>query len=186
MRDGEILSLQSRAEWRAWLDRNHDRGDGVWLVVWGAISYEDAVLEALAHGWIDGGSRTVDETHSALWLTVRKPRSGWSSLNRERVARLEREGLMTEAGRRAVDHAKASGTWSVFEDAERMLVPDDLAAALDAVPGARAHWESFPPSAKKNLLGWISLAKRPGTRERRVRETAESAGVGERAYPPAR
>ena len=89
---------------------------------------------------------------------------------------------MGPAGQEAIDIAKENGTWSLLDDVENLVVPDDLAAAFDLHPGARDTWEAFPRSAKRSILEWIVTAKRPETRGARIAETAEKAGRGERAH----
>ena len=126
-------------------------------------------------------SRTVDDRRSRLLMTPRKPRSGWSRPNKERIARLEAAGLMSAAGHAAVEAARANGSWTALDAVEALEEPGDLAAALDADPDARRHWDAFPRSAKRGILEWIANAKRPATRAKRVSETARLAGRGERA-----
>ncbi|WP_407344069.1 YdeI/OmpD-associated family protein [Pengzhenrongella phosphoraccumulans] len=173
--------------WRSWLADNHTRDVGVWVVSWKQhtgrprVSYEDAVTEALAFGWVDSKAVTLDDDRSMLWYSPRRPKSAWSRPNKQRVERLLAEGRMTPAGQRMVDLARASGTWSLLDDVEDLIVPDDLAAAFAARPGAAAHWDAFPRSVRRGILEWIVQAKRPETRANRVRETAERAAKGERA-----
>ena len=88
---------------------------------------------------------------------------------------------MGPAGRRAIEVAKANGAWTLLDDVEDLVVPGDLAAALGALPDAAAHWEAFPPSARRAILGWIVQARTAPTRARRVAEAAEKAAVGKRA-----
>ena len=182
------VEVTSRAEWREWLAANHADSPGIWLVTYKKaagperyVAYEEIVLEALAFGWIDGQARAVDAERSSQLLTPRKPRSGWSRPNKRRVEQLEAEGLMTDAGRRAIEVAKENGSWSALDDVENLIEPDELRAALDASPDARRHWEAFPPSAKKAILAWISTAKRPETRERRISEAVRLAAKNIRA-----
>lgn len=113
-----------------------------------------------------------------LWYSPRRKGSVWARSNRERVARLEAEGRMTEAGRAAVEAAKADGSWTILVPVEELVVPDDLAAAFDARAGAWEHWESFTPSARRPYLFWIVTARRDSTRARRVAETAERVANG--------
>lgn len=114
---GDELLVADRAGWRAWLEEHHDTVPAVWLVLTKkggavtALTYEEAVLEALCFGWIDGQARSRDAGSSFIRFTPRGPRSKWSQSNVERVARLEAEGLMTDAGRAAVDAARADGRW---------------------------------------------------------------------------
>lgn len=93
---------------------------------------------------------------------------------------------MTDAGRAVVEAAKADGSWTRHDDAEALVVPDDLAAALAARPGARERFDAFTPGVRRSVLGWIVEAKRPETRARRVAETAELAEQGVPAHQPRR
>lgn len=184
--DAELVHADTREAWRAWLAEHHTDSTGAWLVMWRAhtgkrrLAYEDAVLEALAVGWIDGQAKTIDDERGALWFAPRRPSSPWARSNRERVERLEAAGLMQPAGRAAVEAAKANGMWNMLDDAERLIEPPELAALLDADPVARTNWSAFPPSARQMALGWIALAKRPETRARRIAETARQAAANVR------
>jgi uncharacterized protein YdeI (YjbR/CyaY-like superfamily) len=122
----------------------------------------------------------LDDERTMLWLSPRRPASGWSRPNKERIAGLEAAGRMAPAGARVVAEARASGAWSLLDEVEALIVPDDLATAFDRHPGARAHWDAFPRSTRRAMLEWISQAKRAETRQRRVAETAERSGRGER------
>ena len=88
---------------------------------------------------------------------------------------------MTDCGRAVIERAKADGSWSLLDEVEDLIVPDDLAAAFDERPGSRAHFDAFPRSARRALLEWIVQAKRPETRQRRIAETALRAENNERA-----
>jgi len=182
----ERLHLETIEEWRAWLESNHSRPNGVWLVSWKprsgkpAIPYEEAITEALRFGWIDSTYRSVDDERGMLWWSPRRKGSVWARTNKARIAGLEAEGRMTEAGRAVVDAAKADGSWTILEPVEDLIVPDDLAAALDARPGARERWDAFPPTARRAYLFWIVTAKREATRARRVAESADLVRQGKR------
>ena len=139
------------------------------------------VEEALAHGWVDSQARRLDERRSKLLLTPRKPTSGWSRANKQRIERLTRAGLMTPAGLAAVEGAKANGAWSALDAVEELREPEDLRRALDGDADARRHWDGFPRSVKRGILEWIGAAKRAETRERRVAEIARLAAQGVRA-----
>jgi uncharacterized protein YdeI (YjbR/CyaY-like superfamily) len=185
--DREQVHPETVEQWRAWLADNHDRPNGVWLVSWKRhigkpkVEYEDAVVEALCYGWVDSTAGTLDADRSLLWFSPRRPRSAWSRPNKERVARLEAEGRMMPAGARQVELAKANGNWSLLDDVENLVVPDDLAQAFAAHPGAAEHWDAFPPSVRRAILQWIVQARRPATRAARILRTAEQAAVNERA-----
>ncbi|MFN8620943.1 MAG: YdeI/OmpD-associated family protein [Chloroflexota bacterium] len=188
----ERILFETRAEWRAWLAANEDRTQGIWLVTWKrgtgrpSLSYDDLVEEALCAGWIDSTAGRVDETRSMLWVSPRRKGSAWSRPNKERVARLEAAGLLREPGIRAIERSKADGTWSRLDQVEEGVIPDDLEAAFDAVPGSREAFTGFSRSVRRMFLEWIAQARRPETRAARVRETAERAARGEKVPGPAR
>jgi uncharacterized protein YdeI (YjbR/CyaY-like superfamily) len=123
----------------------------------------------------------VDDERGKLYFAPRKPRSVWAASNKARVERLIAQGRMTPAGLAAIEQAKANGSWSVLDSADRLEVPDDLAAALEARPPAAVNFAALPPSARKMLLGWIAVAQRPETRVVRIAKVAEAAARNERA-----
>ena len=133
----ETRHAESRAAWRAWLVEHHGTERGVWLCSWKAATgrptcaYADAVEEALCFGWIDSTVNTLDDERGLQLMTPRKPKSSWTRLNRQRVAELEAAGLMTDAGRRVVEAAQASGWWTLYDTVEDLIEPPGLAAALD-------------------------------------------------------
>jgi uncharacterized protein YdeI (YjbR/CyaY-like superfamily) len=181
------VMVETRAQWRAWLQRHHGRAEGVWLVTWKkaahrpAPGYDAAVEEALCFGWVDSRPRALDEGRTMLWFAPRKPGSAWARPNKLRVERLIAAGLMTPAGLAKIEAAKLDGSWSRLDEVEDGIVPDDLAAALAAWPEARAHWDAFPRSARRGILEWIVQAKTAPTRDKRVQETARLAQENIRA-----
>lgn len=185
--DYEQVLVSSRAEWREWLEANADTSPGIWLVMPRrgnedpAPTYDEVVEEALCFGWIDSTVRTRDERVALQLLTPRKPSSTWSASNKERLSRLIPAGLMTERGLRVVDAAKANGSWEILDSVERLEVPDDLAAALDADPAARAYFDGMPPGVRKQNLYFVISARRPGTRAARIAKIVTAAREGRRA-----
>lgn len=183
----DAIQPRTRAAWRAWLAEHHAGSTGVWLVTAKKatgeprVEYEDAVEEALCFGWIDSVARTLDDTRSMLRFSPRKPGSGWSRPNKQRIERLAVAGLMTPAGQARIDAAKADGSWTKLDAVENLEVPEDLAEACAAYPHARAHFDAFPRSARRGILEWIAQAKRPETRAKRVAETARLAESNYRA-----
>lgn len=177
----------SRGEWRKWLQANHQRATGVWLVSYKKATgkprfeYDEAVEEALCFGWVDSKPNKLDEERTLLWFAPRKPGTGWSRPNKLRIERMTQAGLMAEAGLRKVQQAKRDGSWTKLDAVENLLIPDDLAQALSALPSAARNFDAFPRSAKRGILEWIANAKAPDTRARRVEETARLAGKNERA-----
>lgn len=184
--DHARIEIASRAELRQWLAANHGQAASIWLVTWKKgdprhLPYNDLVEEALCFGWVDSLPRKLDASRSMILLSPRRPGSAWSKPNKDRVARLIRDGLMTSAGLAKIEAAKRSGAWTKLDAVEALTVPDDLAAALRASPLAADHWERFPRSVKRGILEWIEQAKRPETRAKRIAETATRAAQGERA-----
>jgi uncharacterized protein YdeI (YjbR/CyaY-like superfamily) len=185
--DYPIYHAESRAQWRAWLDAHHDVERGVWLCSWRSAvdrprcPYPDAVEEAICFGWIDSTVTILDDERNLQMFTRRKARSTWTRLNRERAARMEDAGLMTDAGRAAIEVAKGNGWWTILDPVEDLLEPDELAAALDADPEARRHWDDFPASARKAMLWWVVSAMKAETRDKRISAIVTSAARGERA-----
>lgn len=177
----------SRAEWRQWLTDNHASAPGVWLVYCKkasglpSVTYLEAVEEALCFGWIDSHPRKLDADRSQLLFTPRKPKSGWSKVNKERLLRLESANRLMPAGLLAIARAKQNGAWESLDAAEAGLVPDDLAAALAVDETAARHFAAFSPSARKGILTWVLAAKQPATRARRVAEAVRMAALGKRA-----
>ncbi|WP_424937038.1 MULTISPECIES: YdeI/OmpD-associated family protein [Bacteria] len=183
--DGERIAAADAAAWRAWLEDNHAATSGVWLLsVRGnastGVGYEDAVRQALCFGWIDGPVRTFDDRTVGQWFSPRRPGSGWAATNKARVAELEAAGLLAPAGVRAIEAAKANGTWTVLDGPEAGIEPADLTEALDADPAARAAWDTFPPSARKLGLTNIAMARRPETRAKRIATIVANAAEGRR------
>jgi uncharacterized protein YdeI (YjbR/CyaY-like superfamily) len=188
--DAPWVHAETVQEWRDWLLANHATESGAWLVSWKtptgrpSVKYELAVEEALCVGWIDSTGRTIDDERRAQWFTRRKAGSGWARTNKERILRLEADGRMTDAGRALIDAAKADGSWTLLDDVENLVVPDDLGAAFDRYPGSRGQFDAFPPSARRAILEWLVHAKRETTRAARLEEIARLASDGVRAYPP--
>ncbi|WP_270933940.1 YdeI/OmpD-associated family protein [Falsiroseomonas oryzae] len=184
----ERVEPESRAAWRAWLAANHARPAPVWLVIakdgTRDLDAVGACEEALCFGWIDSLPRKLDATRWMLLVSPRKPGSPWSRVNKARIERLRAAGLMAPPGEARIAAAKADGSWDSYEVAESLAEPPDLAAALDAVPGAAAAWGGFAPSARKGILWWVAAARTPATRARRVAETARLAALGLRANFP--
>jgi len=178
----ETIAPPTRAAWRAWLAEHHADSPGVWLIIHKknnpqtGVTYEEAVEEALCFGWIDSKTAALDATRFKQVFTPRKPRGPWAKSNKERVARLIEQRLMTPAGLAAIELARANGAWTAADASDDLAVPDDLAAALAAHSAAAQHWRGFSASVRKGILYWIASAKRAETRVRRIARTVELAG----------
>ena len=189
MDDAEHVEPADAAEWSDWLARNHAVARGVWLVTPRSrtrsqtVDYETAITEALRFGWVDSTTRTLDSERGMMWFSPRRPTSGWAGTNKRRIEQLRAEGRLEAAGEAAVAAAMENGSWTLLDDVERLVVPDDLDAALAAQPGARPHWDGCSASARKAALTWLVQAKRADTRERRVVLIASRAAEGQ-LLPP--
>jgi len=182
--------VRTADDWRAWLARHCRTAAEAWLVLQHQDSsapnlrYHEAVEQALCFGWIDGLHRKLDADSSLLRFTPRTARSRWSRVNRQRAAKMIEFGLMTSHGQAAIDQAKAAGTWQVLPDEQRWAIPGDLQEQLDGNHAARTNFENFPPSSRRLILEWITTAKRPGTRRRRIQQTVSLAALNVRANHP--
>jgi uncharacterized protein YdeI (YjbR/CyaY-like superfamily) len=192
--DGSELIVRDAAAWRAWLAEHHAEPDGVWLVLAKkgtveptSLGYDDALEEALCHGWIDGQVRRRDETTYKQRFTPRRKRSPWSKRNVGIAGRLDAEGRMHPAGRAEIERAKADGRWeAAYSGAATIEVPDDLAAALAAEPKAKQLFERLTSQNRYAVLYRVTTAKRAQTRERRIREFVAMLARGETPYPQKR
>ncbi len=177
----ERYYAEDRASWRAWLERNHATEPGVWLVYYkqasgkSRVPYDEAVEEALCYGWIDSRPNKLDDERYMQLFSPRKPKSPWSKLNKERVERLVRQGLMTAAGLAVVDAARRDGSWDAYDAIEALEIPLDLADALAAGVAARRNFEAFGNSAKKQILWWIASVRREETRRKRIARIVAAA-----------
>lgn len=181
------VEIKSLAELRAWLQRHHAQRESVWLVTFKKaprapyVAYADIVDELLCFGWIDSLPRALDENRTMVRISPRNPKSAWSKINKDKAARLTKSGRMQPPGQAAIAAAKAKGVWAKLDAVETLTPPDDLARALNASPPAAEHFAAFPPSIRRGILEWITQAKRPETRARRIAETARLAARNERA-----
>jgi uncharacterized protein YdeI (YjbR/CyaY-like superfamily) len=184
---GERVEPATLEEWRAWLAANHDTSKGVWVVLrkpsaaGPGIRYAESVEQALCFGWVDSKAKGLDAERTMQYFSPRRARSGWARPNKQRIERLLAAGLMAPAGLAVIEAAKADGSWTLLDDVEELIVPDDLAAAFAERPGSREHWDAFPRSPRRMMLVWLVEARRPDTRAKRVAEIADRAAEGVRA-----
>ena len=176
--DSELLEIhpKTRAGWRSWLEKNHAKCDGVWLIYYRAstgnrqLSWEEAVREALCFGWIDSKVKSIDDERYKQIFTPRKPHSVWSKINKHHIAELIEAELMADTRLRAVDIAKKNGAWSMLEPVDALIVPADLEASLRGSKRAREAYEALSDSAKRAVLYPLYSAKREETRAKRLTE----------------
>jgi uncharacterized protein YdeI (YjbR/CyaY-like superfamily) len=170
--------MTDRDEWRAWLAEHHAAEKELWLVFYKkhtgkpGVSYEGAVEEALCFGWIDGIGKSIDAEKYTLRFSPRKRNSVWSASNKKRVAKMIKQGRMTEVGLAKVNEAKKNGQWRKATQREDPTnIPADLVKALRANKQAQQNFERLAPSHKKQFIWWIMDAKTDATRQRRIQKT---------------
>jgi uncharacterized protein YdeI (YjbR/CyaY-like superfamily) len=193
---GELseLTVANAAGWRKWLRTHHATSAGIWLVLAKkgvtqptSLTYDEALDEALCHGWIDGQGRRRDETTYYQRFTRRRARSPWSKRNVGFIERLEREGRMHPAGLAEVERAKADGRWeAAYAGQADSEVPADLAAALTAEPSAQAMFDILTKQNRFAILYRIAGAKRRETRARRIGQFVAMLAAGKTIYPQKR
>jgi uncharacterized protein YdeI (YjbR/CyaY-like superfamily) len=180
----ETFCPKNRQEWREWLQDNHNVKRCIWLIYYKkksaipTLTYSDAVDEALCFGWIDSKVKPIDEHTFMQFFCRRKEKSVWSKVNKEKVERLTNEGLMTPSGFEIIEKAKQNGYWNMLDDAEALVIPDDLNKQLEIFPNAKAFFSGLSRSNKRNILQWLVLAKKQETREKRIAEIVELAENG--------
>lgn len=177
---------KDKKEWRTWLMKNHKTSQAVYLIMYKkqtgkpSLNWSDAVDEALCFGWIDSTSRPIDDEKYKQYFTKRKPQSTWSKINKIKVEQLIKDGMMAEAGLASIELAKQNGSWSVLDEVEELIIPQDLEVAFRKYKDSKKYFEGISKSIRKAMLQWIILAKRPETRQKRIDEIAELAGKGMR------
>ena len=170
-------------EWRDWLQENHGTKEGIWMICFNkksgkqGVSWSEAVDQALCFGWIDSIKRSVDEHSSIQFFGKRKAKSTWSKINKQKVEQLIAGGLMATAGFHTIETAKKNGSWMILDEVEALHIPEDLKAALLEFSDATSFFNALSKSSKKALLQWIVLAKKPETRDRRIKEIAAAAAL---------
>lgn len=173
---------KSQHEWRQWLQENHDQKQSVWVVYYKkktglpSLNHSEAVDQALCFGWIDSTCLSAVDGKYIQFFCRRKPRSVWSKINKTKIENLLEKGLMAPAGLKCIEIAKQNGYWPMLDEVEELTVPEDLAVAFMTRPGAEDYFMSLSKSAKKGILQWLVLARRPETRQKRINEIADLAG----------
>jgi uncharacterized protein YdeI (YjbR/CyaY-like superfamily) len=173
------LDVRTRDGWRRWLEQHHASSAGVWLVRHkqhtgvASMPYEDVVREALCFGWIDSLVRRLDDERFAIKVTPRKPTSKWSDSNRKRWRELKAAGLLAAAGIAAAPTGKRYAPHPAIPE-----LPAYIAAAFKTDPIAWQNFRSLARTHRRDFIVWIHTAKRPETRERRIREAIDLLAAG--------
>jgi uncharacterized protein YdeI (YjbR/CyaY-like superfamily) len=185
-----ILLFASAGEMEGWLEESHAGAEGIWLKIAKkgsgveSVTYAEALELALCFGWIDGQRKGLDESHFLQRFTPRRSRSRWSRINRDKAEALIAAGRMRPAGLVAVEAAKGDGRWqSAYEPPSKIEVPADLQRELDRDEAAAAFFASLNSVNRYAILYRLNDAKRPETRERRLRKFVEMLKRREKLYP---
>ena len=174
-----VLDVRTRAKWRAWLGEHYTSSRGVWVVFHKAhtgvksMPYEDFVREALCFGWIDSLVKRLDDDRFAIKVTPRKATSRWSDINRRRWTELKTAGLLTAVGLAAAPTENRYAPKPSIPE-----LPSYIGKAIKSNPEAWSFFQKLPGRERRNFVVWIHIAKRPETRERRIRESIALLAAG--------
>jgi uncharacterized protein YdeI (YjbR/CyaY-like superfamily) len=185
-----LLTFADAAAFESWLTAQPDQAVGAWLrfAKKGApeqtLSKSDAIDCALIHGWVDGQLGPIDAYYFKTRFTPRRPNSAWSQVNRERVERLLIAGRMRPKGQDQIDRAKADGRWAAAYAPQSQAAPDDdLKAALDAEPLARALFDALDSANRYSVLYRVHQAKTPEKRAAKIAEMVAKLARRETCHP---
>jgi len=184
----EKFYAKNRLEWHQWLKEHYNSSLGVWLIYYKKntgkprVEYEEVVEEALKYGWIDSKTKFIDEERYMQVFTPRKPGSVWSKSNKGRIKKLIKNGQMKPAGLEKINTAKKDGSWTILNDIEDLIIPEDLKNTLKQNTVAYKNFEAFTDSTKKQVLYWITSAKMKDTRLRRIKKTVELAAKNKKPF----
>lgn len=185
MNEAKEFYATNRQAWRDWLETNHESESAVWLIFdigsSRTLKWEDIVQEALCFGWIDSRQAKISETQNKIYVSKRKPTSGWSKINKDHIIALERQSLMTPAGKAAIELAKQNGMWDKFAMSDNLELTPELATAFQKNQLAKDNFDNFSNSSKRIILQWIYDAKRPETTTQRIKETVKMAAQNKKA-----
>lgn len=180
----ERVQVDSSDDLWEWLSTHHKSNDSYLLVTWKKsnkakyVSREQVLDALLAYGWIDG-RRYALEDELTMQLICKRKQQKWTQSYRDRIEKLSTEGLMKPSGLTAVNEAKKKGTWLANQNVDALICPDDLVEALRRHNGS-GWWDDAAPSYKRNLLRWLSSAKKEVTRQKRCSEIAKACAAGQK------
>lgn len=181
--------FKSAKAFETWLRQHHATSPGLWLKIAkrhadeASVTYPEAVEIALCWGWIDSQKKGLDEHYFLQRFTPRRARSVWSKVNVDKVAALIKEGRMKAPGLAQVEAAKADGRWAqAYDGARTSVVPEDLIAALDAAPMAKAFFSTINAANRYAILWRIQTAVKAETRARRIAQLVEMLARGETVH----
>ncbi|MCT3922087.1 YdeI/OmpD-associated family protein [Elizabethkingia anophelis] len=179
----ETYCPKSQTDWRHWLKKNHKSKQSVWLIYHTkksnvpSLSWSEAVDEALCFGWIDSTRKKINDISFMQFFSKRKPKSNWSKINKEKVQQLIDSKRMTKQGYESVEIAKQNGYWTILDEIEEVIIPEDLEIAFKKYNGSKDYFLSLSKSTRKIILSWIILVGKQETRQKRIEEVVESAAL---------
>ncbi len=187
--DLPVLAFPDQAAFEGWLEAEHLTAPGLYVKLAKksagvpSVNWEGMVEVLLCFGWIDGRANRLDDHYYLQRITPRRPRSVWSRKNVATVERLIAEGRMRPAGLAAVEAAKADGRWErAYAGPATITVPDDLTAALDAEPAARAAFDALDGQNRYAVLWRVHTAGTPATRAKRIAAAVQMLAEGRRLH----
>jgi uncharacterized protein YdeI (YjbR/CyaY-like superfamily) len=182
--------FKSSADFRQWLEKNHARSDGIWLRIFKkassekSLTYAEALDQALCYGWIDGQKKPFDEQSWLQRFTRRRPKSGWSKVNTQHVARLTKAGAMSPVGLEAVEAAKADGRWkAAYASPRNARPPEDFLKELEKNRKAKAFFETLNKANVYSIVYRLDTAKKPETRAKRMKLILAMMAQGKKFHP---
>lgn len=170
-----------KKDWRKWLELNHKKKEAVWLILYKNkspnhnLNWSESVDQALCFGWIDSTKKTIDNEKYKQYFSKRKAKSNWSKINKDKVQTLIDQGLMEKEGYKSIEIAKENGSWTILDEVEALVIPNDLKEEFANCKGSMEYFASLSKSVKKILLHWVVSAKRKETRQKRILEIVENA-----------
>ena len=155
------IYFENKTDWRKWLLKNHNLSKGVYLIFYkisskkNSMTWVEAVKEALCFGWIDSKVKKIDNERRKQFFCPRKPKSGWSKLNKKHILELIANKLMHKSGLQKIAKAKADGSWSIYDDTENLIIPQDLISEFNKNQKAYMNYQAFSKTYKKDYLYWL-------------------------------
>jgi uncharacterized protein YdeI (YjbR/CyaY-like superfamily) len=179
------VEINSASELRKWLEKNHTQKKSIWLVTYKKevkekyVSVQEVLDELLCFGWIDGIRRKVDEQKTMQLISPRQVQH-WTKTYKDRFAKLEKQGRMTDAGREAVRISKHNGLWNFMDDVDALIKPADFSKCLEQNPPAMQCFDSFGAASKRFMLRYIKIAKTGAARAKRINDITLLAKQGKK------
>jgi len=179
-----IRFFDSQAKFREWLEANHDKSPFQWVGFWkkaagrSGLTYDEAVLEALCFGWIDGQTNRVDDLSVTVRFSPRRAGSNWSELNIKRVQDLQKAGRLHPAGLTAFEARREPEPGVYTYETRPADLPSELADVFRTNAKAWAFWREQTPGYRKSMTWWILSAKQDETRQRRLAALMDESAKG--------